>query len=122
MKILIVEDESLSVLFLQCLLKQLNFTDTKAVPSGELAIELVDTWKPDLVFMDIQLAGEMDGIETTTKLLCTISCPVIYATGYDSEEIMTRAWKSGAADYLVKPLFLESVRDAINKIFKSPAS
>ncbi len=120
MNILIVEDESLSVLFLECLLKQLQFVDIKAVPSGELALELVDSWKPELVFMDIELAGSLDGIETTVQLLAKITCPVIYATGYDSEGIVKRAWESGAAAYLVKPLSLESVRDAIDKVFKHP--
>ncbi len=116
MNILLVEDESLSVLFLECLLKQLKFSEIKAVPSGELALELVDTWKPDLVFMDIELAGELDGIETTTRLLAKISCPVIYATGYDSDETIKRAWESGASAYLVKPLSLESVRGAIARV------
>lgn len=118
MNILIVEDESLSVLFLQCLLKQLGFSDIEAIPSGEMALEFVDRWKPDLVFMDIELADALDGIQTTLKLLGKISCPVIYATGYDSDEIVKRAWESGASAYLVKPLSLEKVREAISKVLK----
>ncbi len=117
MNILLVEDESLSVLFLTCLLKQLGYTEIQAVPSGELALELIETWKPDLIFMDIELAGELDGIESSVKLLKIIACPVIYATGYDNEDIVKRAWESGASDYLVKPLSLESVRASINKVF-----
>ncbi|MBU0936455.1 MAG: response regulator [Spirochaetes bacterium] len=117
MNILIVEDEALTVMYLKMLLKQMDYTEVKSVASGEKALELVDEWKPQLVFMDIQLAGKLDGIETTVQLKQKVECPVVYTTGYDNPEIMDRATRSGSAAYLIKPVERESIRTVLQTLF-----
>jgi CheY-like chemotaxis protein len=117
MNILLVEDEAMTVMLMKMLLKQLGYTDVFALASGEKALAFVDEWKPDLVFMDILLAGKIDGIETTRRMLQKISCPVVYTTGYDSKDIHERAMASGAAEYLLKPVVKDDIAAVIKKIF-----
>ncbi|MCX6689901.1 MAG: response regulator, partial [Methanoregula sp.] len=62
--ILVVEDEALIAANLVQTLSSLGYTVHKPVATGEDAIRAVKTRKPDLVLMDIKLAGAMNGIET----------------------------------------------------------
>ncbi len=74
-KILIVEDEAITAMDLQKSLKRLGYDAPAIVPSGERAIKKAEELKPDLVLMDIELQGAMDGIE---------AAGMIRKTGYTS--------------------------------------
>lgn len=117
MHILVVEDEAMTVMLMKMLLKQLGYNEVSAVASGEKALALIDNIRPELIFMDILLAGKMDGIETTSRILEKISCPVVYTTGYDSKEIYERAMASGAVDYLLKPVIKDDIAAVMLKLF-----
>lgn len=66
--------------------------------------------KPDLVFMDIQLA---DGLSFDIFDLVKIEAPVIFITAY--QEYAIRAFKVNSVDYLLKPISEENLRAALNK-------
>ncbi|MBU0935042.1 MAG: response regulator [Spirochaetes bacterium] len=117
MNILVVEDEAMTVMLMKLLLKQLGYTNVYAVASGEKALAFVDEWQPDLVFMDILLAGQLDGIQTTVELLKKLACHIVYTTGYDSPDIRARADSSGASAYLLKPVSRADLAAAITKLF-----
>jgi len=116
LNILIVEDEALTVLYLKMLLRQMNYSSVKSVASGEKALELVNDWIPQLVFMDIQLAGTLDGIETTIRLKQSIDCPVVFMTGYDNHDVMERAASAGSAAYLVKPVESATISSVLKRL------
>lgn len=67
-RILIVEDESIVALDIQARLKHLGYQVVGIADSGEEAIKLAGTEKPDLALMDIRLNGYMDGVETAQHL------------------------------------------------------
>lgn len=58
---------------------------------------------PEVVFMDIELAGELDGIETSRRLLRQWDVAVIYLTGADFETRFEKAMRTDPAAYLIKP-------------------
>ncbi|MCF8416592.1 MAG: response regulator, partial [Crocinitomicaceae bacterium] len=62
--ILVVEDESIVSKDIQHSLKKLGYNVVGAAATGEKALELVRSERPDIVLMDIMLKGEMNGIET----------------------------------------------------------
>jgi signal transduction histidine kinase/DNA-binding NarL/FixJ family response regulator len=102
-KILIVEDESIVALDLRYRLDNLGYEVADIAASGEEAIEKTAELAPDLILMDIQLAGEMDGVEAAAQIRARWGIPVIYITAYAGEETVKRAKVTQPLGYLVKP-------------------
>lgn len=101
--ILIVEDESIVALDLQSRLNALGFSVQGIAKSGERALEMVTESSPDIVLMDVQLAGSLDGIETARLLREIRPVPVIFLTAYSDQDSIQRAKTSFAYGYLLKP-------------------
>ena len=68
----------------------------------EEALSLVEANDPHLVLLDLMLPGT-DGIELMRNILDMADVPVIFLSVYGQEEIIARAFESGADDYVVKP-------------------
>lgn len=113
MRVMLVEDEALNVLLMKKLLRHIGYDDVHEFSSGEKALDAYPALRPDVVLMDIQLAGSMDGIETTISIKRILDRPVIYTTGYGDLETRERADRSGAAAFLLKPIRLEHLKEAI---------
>lgn len=102
-KILVVEDEGIVAIDLQATLEDLQYIVTAVVDSGELAIEKAKETQPDLVLMDIRLAGKIDGIEAAEIIRSQLDIPVIYLTAYADKETLKRAKVTLPFGYLIKP-------------------
>ncbi|MER5642553.1 response regulator transcription factor [Kitasatospora sp. NPDC002227] len=71
--------------------------------SGEEALAAVARHRPDVVLMDLQLGGGIDGVETTRRLTAAADPPrVLVLTTYDTDADITRAIEAGATGYLLK--------------------
>lgn len=116
MKVLVIEDEAAAFDNMKNLLHRID-------PSIEI-IDNFDTvaasvaWLrthpfPDLIFMDIQLA---DGSSFHIFECVTVDTPVIFTTAYD--EYAIRAFRVNSIDYLLKPITLDSLREALSKFEK----
>ncbi|MEB3279854.1 MAG: EAL domain-containing protein [Lyngbya sp.] len=101
--ILVVEDERLVARDLQATLEDLGYRIPEITDKGELAIQKVAEIKPNLVLMDIRLAGEMDGIEAAEIIKNNYNIPVIYITAHADENTLARAKLTEPYGYLVKP-------------------
>ena len=102
--VVIIDDDFVSAVCMEALLKQEGFTPYKAL-SGPEGRALVKEKKPDLILLDIQMPGE-NGLETCAKLKAdpaTADIPVVFLTG--TEELATKldGFKIGAVDYITKP-------------------
>jgi CheY-like chemotaxis protein len=74
--------------------------------SGAIALKIGAQEKPDLILLDIEMP-EMDGFETIAELKKEAwfgPTPVIFLTGNQDEAARTKAFESGAADVLIKPV------------------
>lgn len=103
-KIFIVEDEGIIAERLQRTLSNLGYKIAGAVSTGEKALELIPATNPDLVLMDIRLAGEIDGIETTSLLHKKMDTPVIYLSAFSEESLLEKAKATDPYNYLIKPI------------------
>lgn len=112
-KILVVEDESIIAMDIAMSLESLGYEVTATVPSGEQAIEKVAEDKPDLIFMDIVIKGEMDGIETAGRIHSQFNIPVVYLTAYADEKTLERAKITGPFGYITKPFEDTDLRVAV---------
>ena len=102
-KILVVEDESITARDLELTLLELGYDVVAKVPTGEEAILQAEATKPDLVLMDIILAGEMNGIEAAQQINERFDIPVVYLTAHADEGTLSRAKITGPYGYIVKP-------------------
>ncbi|QDZ39227.1 response regulator [Euhalothece natronophila Z-M001] len=112
-KILIVEDEAVVSLDINRRLEKMGYEVVGRVASGEEAIELVKTNPPNLVLMDINLQGEIDGIDTATQLYQEYNLPVIYLTAYAGDSTLERAKESKPYGYILKPFKERELHAAI---------
>ncbi|MCB0667621.1 MAG: response regulator transcription factor [Saprospiraceae bacterium] len=116
MKILIIEDEDLAVRKLQKILQSIepSMEIIGVTDSIQSSVEwLTNQSKPDLIFMDIELA---DGQSFEIFNLIEVSSPVIFVTSYD--EFALRAFKVNSVDYLLKPIQKDELKAALDKYRK----
>lgn len=112
-KILIVENEILIAEQVSTYLQQLNYQVCGTVESGEEALEVVEEQSPDLVLMDIELDGELDGVETAAQIQQNIGIPIIYLSRLNDHRTLRRVSETLPAAYLTKPFKNHDVRNAI---------
>ena len=102
-RVLIVEDETLIAMELKDRLERNHYTVCGVVARGEDAIKQIEQFRPDLVLLDVHLAGRLNGIETARRLRETIDIPVVYLTAYSDPQLVAEATRTEPYGYLVKP-------------------
>lgn len=102
-KVLIVEDNGLVAEGIASKLTNNDMDVVGIYSSGEEAIESMEKRLPDLILMDIQLAGIYDGISTVQIINEKYTIPVIYLSDYGEKKISDRAIKTFPVNYLTKP-------------------
>ena len=111
--ILLVEDEQVTAMEIQAMLRELNYDVVDAVSRSEQVYTSVEEHEPDLIIMDIRLQGEEDGIEVVTNLQKTHEIPVIYLTAHSDQETLDRARVTQPCGYLIKPVTQEDLKSSI---------
>ncbi len=101
-RILVVDDDPQTLRYVRDILSRAGY---EAVVTGEPddAIRLLDARSPRLVLLDLLFPGSVDGIDLMRDILKRKDVPIIFLSAYGQDEIIARAFDSGAADYLVKP-------------------
>ncbi len=102
-RILIVEDEHLISMELKQLLNEMGFFQIDRTSTGEEAVKLARTQKPDLILMDIKLTEAMDGISSAEEILSNQNTAIVYLTAFDDEETIERVKLTRPYGYLLKP-------------------
>jgi PAS domain S-box-containing protein len=102
--ILIVEDDGIIAAHLQDTLTGLGYRALGPVASGEAAIAAVKAQPPDMVLMDIRLAGPMDGISAAGRIQSDADIPIVYLTCYSQDPLLQQAKVTAPYGYLVKPV------------------
>jgi diguanylate cyclase len=102
-RILIVEDEGVIALELRDRLAGMGYEIVGPVPTGQEAIDHARELVPDVVLMDIILAGQMDGIEASEIIKNSLDIPVIFLTAHADERTLQRAKATQPFGYILKP-------------------
>ena len=101
--IMVVEDEVIIAKEIKIKLENVGYSVTSIVNSGERAIESSDQDRPDLILMDINLKGKMDGIEAAEIIHSRFGIPIIFLTAYADEDKLERAKITMPFGYILKP-------------------
>ncbi len=101
-QILIAEDEPTVAQDLKCRLESLGYDVVGITNCGEHAVSLAESLRPDLVLMDIQLAGDMDGIQAAEQIR-KFRIPLVFVSGYCDSPVLQRAQLTEPYGYVLKP-------------------
>ncbi|MBL4716377.1 MAG: hypothetical protein COC01_04360 [Bacteroidetes bacterium] len=102
-RILIVEDELIIAEDIRLSLNEMGYDIPEIATTGEEAINKVETTDPDLVLMDINLSGKMNGIEASGYIQENYKCPVVFLTSQADQNTLNAIRKSGTYGYVHKP-------------------
>ncbi len=114
MRVLIVDDEPLARARMAALLGECAGVEiVGSVGDGETALGSLDTeLQPDMLLLDINMPG-IDGVALAQRLAGRARPQVIFCTAYEAHAL--KAFDLGAVDYLLKPVRLERLRDALQR-------
>ncbi|MCA9692434.1 MAG: PAS domain S-box protein, partial [Myxococcales bacterium] len=108
--IFIVEDEALIAMELADHLANLGYRVCGHAARGAAALQEIPSARPDLIILDINLAGGVSGIEVAKRLRGRVDAPILFLTAYSDGEIADKAARTGSYAYLVKPYQPEALR------------
>jgi CheY-like chemotaxis protein len=103
-KILVVEDEIITAMELKLVLEDEGYIVSDLISSGELAVKKAIEIQPDLVIMDIQLKGTIDGIEAAEEIQSILHIPVIYFTAFSGDQILQKVKSSHPSGFIKEPI------------------
>lgn len=102
-KVLIVEDDAIIGLHIQSSLKRMGYSVLGVALSGEEAIFQAEQLLPDLILMDISLAGNIDGITAAETIHKGMNLPIIFLTAFADSQTLQRAKITDPFGYILKP-------------------
>ena len=113
-RVLVVDDDPSMARFLTSYLMRLNF-EVNSASSGEEAIRMFRVYDPSLVLLDMNMTG-LDGVETLERLKqIKPEVSVIVVSGQNSPDLIFRASKAGADDYIQKPFEPKDLEARVNR-------
>jgi CheY-like chemotaxis protein len=102
-RILVVEDEAIIARGIELQLRERGHTVVAVADSGALAITLAQQHLPDLVLMDIQLRGPLDGARTARTLRERFDIPSVFLSAFSDDETIERTYGAEPFGYVIKP-------------------
>ncbi|WP_321506161.1 response regulator [uncultured Methanoregula sp.] len=102
-RILIVDDDPIITKLISIMLQKKGYHVVGVVASGEESILRAAELNPDLVIMDVSLAGEMDGLDAAHYIFQLFQYPIIFITAMSEEELFERAKYSQPYGIIFKP-------------------
>ena len=100
---MVVEDEGVVALQIKEALQSQGYVVPLVVLTGEEAVARVLETEPDLVLMDIQLKGNLSGIEAARRIRQRLDVPIVYLTAYSDSETLEKAQLTEPYGYVLKP-------------------
>ncbi|SHI99172.1 response regulator [Halodesulfovibrio aestuarii] len=111
--ILVVDDERIVALDIKGTLETLGYNVCAVANTAESALKATEKNSPDLVLMDINLKGEMDGIAIAHVINAKHSIPVVFLTAYSDRDTFDRAKSSNPYGFILKPFDARKLHSAI---------
>jgi signal transduction histidine kinase len=117
-RVMLVEDERIVALNLKQRLTKLGYEVAAQATSGAAALKEIARARPDVVLMDINIEGDIDGIETASLIPDEYRTPVIYLTAYSEQATLDRARATSPYGYLLKPFSERELHATIQMVLE----
>jgi YesN/AraC family two-component response regulator len=116
-KIMIVEDDDIIQRLLEIQLNILGYNRLYMAKQGEQAVKLNQEVKADIIFMDINMPGKVDGIDAAREIKkISPDSQIIFLTGQDDADTLSRAKAINPAGYILKPFTASDLRITLTLI------
>ena len=109
-RLMVVDDEAVITTQLEDRLQSMKYDVVGTASSAEESVSMARELCPDLILMDIVMKGKLDGIEAAEIIKNEMDVPIIFLTGYTSDNYIKRAKQVMPFGYIVKPFREEDVR------------
>jgi len=103
-KILIIEDGTIIAMRIERILKKSGYEVTSIVDTGEKAIETIEINEPDVILLNIQLKGEMDGIDIAETIYSRFNIPIVFTINDLDIASIKHIRRRMPFSYLLKPI------------------
>ncbi len=113
-KILLVDDELVTLQYLKELLRHIGHDVAGTAKSGPMAVKTARETKPDLVLMDIYMPGEYNGIEAARIIEAELDIPVVFLTAFETKQYIDDIKRIGPFGYIIKPTKRSEIEAAIH--------
>ncbi len=120
-RILIVEDEYITIDTLTTVLKDMNYEISGDAMSADEAIEILEKGETDFAILDINIKGEKDGVWLAEQIKENYGIPFVFLTAFGDESTVQRAIDTEPYGYLVKPFNKVDIYTAIEVALKNYA-
>lgn len=118
-KIAVVEDEGIVAMDISKCLASLGYEVTFISDSGEKVLELVKESLPDLILMDVELKGQLNGLDTARLLRQKYSIHIVFLTAFEDETTLNRIGELSPDGYLVKPFEDDQLENTLKRVLKN---
>lgn len=115
-KVLVVEDDHLQSYILEIFLVNQGYEVSGTAFSGDEAISKAREFKPDIILMDINLNGEMDGIDAASKIQGFLKFTLIYISGYSFDRYKNKLSGTDYNAFLEKPISHREMIEILDSI------
>lgn len=112
-KVLVVEDETIVARDIQMQLLNLGYEPVGHATRGETAMGMAGELHPDLVLMDIRLAGAVDGIDAAQFIHSHYAIPVVFLSAFSEDDTLARAKLANPYGYILKPFSERELRTVL---------
>lgn len=109
-RVLVVEDEPIVARDLQMQLEELGYRAVGHATRGEEAVRMAGELQPDVVLMDVQIAGAMDGIAAAELVRSRFAIPIVFLTAFADDSTLERAKLTEPFGYILKPFSERDLR------------
>jgi CheY-like chemotaxis protein len=103
-RILIAESDEMTAKAIEAHLEKLGYDILAVIPKGEQAIQQTILLKPDLILLDVDLNGRMEGVWVAQEVLNNFNIPIVILTEHAKEKILESVRLPGTFTYLQKPI------------------
>jgi CheY-like chemotaxis protein len=115
-RVIIVEDESITALHIARQLRHLGYEVVALARSGPQAIEHALSRHPQVVLMDIQLQGTMDGIDAARHIQASAPIPVVYMSANADATTVERIQAAQPAGFVPKPIHFPTLHALLQRV------
>ncbi len=116
-KILIVEDDATTLTVISKFITDFGYEISGKAVNGSNAVKSAIETNPDLILMDIQLDGDLDGIDASLKIKEKSDCPIIFITSSTDSDTVERVAKINSYGYIIKPIDKNELKVSIQMAF-----
>ncbi len=118
-RILIVEDEWIVSEEIRELLVKAGYEVIGQAEGGQEALAILDRTPADVVLLDINIKGQIDGIELAHQINQKLTCAIIFLTAYDNDHFINRAKELKPSAFIIKPFEARNLQLAVEMAFNN---